>query len=147
MMAFETPGKSYIVNSEIAYKMNLSNQIDRINMLLSTRLESNVINIIESFKMLVAAQRNSVDALESMYSPYQDKEYDQALKTLEDEYETKMNDKNEHSAIVAEQEFTEKKYALIMQCIDRGDHLLPHIKRAVREGFLVDREETTEEVK
>ena len=130
----------YIPNSETEYKLNLSRQMDRINILLSTRLEINQGNILQAFKMLVAAQRNAVDALEAMFSPYIDSDYRVDRKHLIKKYSILIKDDDEHNAIVKEQDFVEKKYAALIRCLERKNMLLPP-SGSFREGFPIEKVE------
>lgn len=124
---------------EYEFKINLSRQIDRIAELLSEKIELGSTDTEKAQKILVSAKLNSVDTLEAMLKFYlkYDEEYQKELEKLLKEYAVKMRDKNSHKAVLAKEEFAEKKFALLMDFMGRKGWLIEE-GFVAEEGFMIE---------
>jgi len=127
--------KPYQVSTEIAYKNTLANQIDRIAILFSTKIDTNVQNSNQAYRMLVAAQRKAVDILEDMLAPYFDMKYIKAMKLLKSRYKKSLKNPDDKVRIETQEEYTAKKFRKIMRLMDRENLLLQLTRTEVHERW------------
>jgi len=131
MVLYESAsGKGY-KTEDINFKINVSMQINRISELFSQKIDERHSDITLAQKIRVDTIINAIDALEIMMFPYIDNEYKEGIKKLRNEIK-KIEKKDDK--INAKLKFAKKKWALLMQLMDKNKMLLER-SITLQEGF------------
>jgi len=120
---------------EIAFKVNVAQQIDRVAKLFSERIQSQE-NIALSQKIKIDTIKEAVEALEIMMWPYcvEDDEYLEQVEDVNKIIENVENEVDEYKKLKLKLEYAKEKWKLLMRLMDKLGMLLERVIM-LEEGF------------